>query len=78
MITHDSRRHIIVNSLPAGTTFNIFFGVATDDNKQKIQSTPLEKPADINKHIMVVDDENSIAKSTGTVYPMWLQCQHVY
>jgi PAS domain S-box-containing protein len=69
---HDAGGHILVDTSNSGTTFNILLKIATGS------SSPINNMADIkpvtqttnetintNKHIMVVDDENSIAAFLG-------------
>jgi PAS domain S-box-containing protein len=70
-IVHESKGHIIVDTSPEGTTFNVLFEVATGLSKTEKKTATLEKPVDTNKHILVVDDDNTIAKY---LEEMFTQC----
>jgi len=61
-IIHSSEAHITVETSTKGSTFNILFKVATGSPETETQTAALEQPVDTNKHILIVDDENTIAK----------------
>jgi PAS domain S-box-containing protein len=61
-IVHESAGHIIVDTSPSGTRFSVLFKVSAGLPTINKEYNALNKTEGTSKHIMVVDDENSIAK----------------
>lgn len=61
-IVHESGGHIAVDTSDKGTTFRILYKTAKGKNntETQLEQKGIEAPIDTNKHIMIVDDENSI------------------
>ena len=71
----ESNGHIIVDTSKDGTTFNVLFRIAAGDIKQSNTTTDSQpasisanKAVNTNKHIMIVNDENSIAAYLGELF----------
>jgi len=69
-IVHESNGHIIVDTSKDGTTFNVLFEIATGDTEPVTKPVvrPIKPPINTKKHIMIVDDENSIAAYLGELF----------
>lgn len=70
-IVHNSNGHIVIETSSEGTTFNILFEIATGSLKTKNSLSAPAKPINTDKHIMIVDDENTIAKYLEELF---IQC----
>ncbi len=70
-IVHESDGHILIETSDKGTIFNILFKIATGDIEPvdtRTDTKPVKKPIDTDKHILIIDDENTIAAYLGELF----------
>jgi len=75
-IVHDAEGHIIVESssidnqiIEHGTRIKLLFKIAaTESSKPIFEKQSLDFSAIANKHVMVIDDENSVASFLGELF----------